>query len=110
MGVPTSELATITWELGVTVKSIDDYSETFDIGTINGGASRAELLPGEHRITYLYAVHMYSRPGIAVIDTKAGHSYRLKKMGRYCWGGCKSGRFWIEDETTGEIVYGHPRF
>ena len=107
VGLATSEVARLSWDLGVTVKSIDGYTETFNIGTYYGGASRAELAPGEHSITFVYGIDRTWYRGTAVIDMKAGHSYRLKNESCF-WCSPRKAWFWIEDQTTGDIIYGRP--
>jgi hypothetical protein len=105
-GLPESSLAILTWDWTVDVHSIDRDRDKFLSGLVGGAPTRAALLPGEHRISYSIGGPQNGiRRGVAVIDLKPGHQYRLKDV-IYWFSSVDRWKFWIEDETTGEVVYG----
>jgi len=106
-GVETDLIASFDWsEWPGMIASIDGNKSA---GT---GYKKAKLLPGRHVFEYSYYLVEFG-PGNHVtgtieIELKAGHSYIF--CFDYCYW-CKPRRsaVWIDDLTTGEVVWGKRR-
>jgi hypothetical protein len=78
-------------------------------GSGKSGYKKARLLPGRHVIAYSNYVYKLGHvTGKIDLELKAGHSYEFAFDTCY-WCNPRRDAAWVEDKTTGEIVWGKCR-
>lgn len=101
MTAPAARFGWARWPGMIT--SIDGH------GDVATGFKRARLRPGPHTVAYSGHIHDFGQvAGEIRLDLAADHDYEFNFATCY-W--CMPRRFavWVQDRTSGEVVWGKPR-